>query len=63
MQADSSKFVSLLFEYGFQIVIRPRNKRMMQKAPSNGPENVGLHPNIALSLDIDFKNKLYLKKV
>jgi hypothetical protein len=31
VQAESSKFASLLFDHGFQIVIRPRNKKSMQK--------------------------------
>ena len=46
VQAESSKFASLSIDQGFQIVIRPRNKKMMQKAPSNGTENVVLHPNV-----------------
>jgi hypothetical protein len=45
VQAESSKFASILYDRGLKIVIGPRNKKIMQKAPSHGTENVVLHPN------------------
>ena len=45
---------ALLFDHRFRIVILPRNKKMMQKAPSNGFENVVLHPNELLNFEKSF---------
>ena len=58
MQAESSKFSSLSFDYELQIVIHLKEiKKYIQKAPSNRTENVGHLPNELLK----FKNSFFIK--